>query len=98
MLNTSEPIHSYQIMPEGKQEKGQTMSERTKGDTMNLLSSNHWTAPNYRQRMTSKEWKKLLLDGRDQIIVGGELYVLKAKRLGAGVVEVYKTKWKEPEQ
>ena len=44
----------------------------------------------YRQRMTCKSWAKILLQGNDRIIFKGRGYTLKAKRLGYGIVEVYK--------
>jgi hypothetical protein len=49
----------------------------------------------YRQRMTTKEWKKLLLNGDDVMFFEGRMRRLKAKNLGAGVVEVYKAPIKE---
>jgi len=51
---------------------------------------NHWETENYRQRMTTKQWGEILLAKDDTLIFHGRLYQLKAKRLGAGVVEVYK--------
>jgi len=50
----------------------------------------HWVREDYRQRMTSKEWKKLLLDKEDRLIFHGRVRQLKAKSLGAGVFEIYK--------
>lgn len=40
--------------------------------------------------MTTKQWGEILLAKDDTLIFHGRLYQLKAKRLGAGVVEVYK--------
>jgi len=59
------------------------------------LSNNHWTIESYTQRMTVKDWKKILLDDRDHPIVAGRLRQLEAKRLGVGVVEVYKVPLKD---
>lgn len=59
---------------------------------MSKLNNNHWVLRDYCQRMTTKDWKEILLNGSDSIIYHGRLYKLKAKRLGAGVVEVYKGK------
>lgn len=58
--------------------------------TITLLSSNHWNLKDYKQRMTTQDWKKILLDEADQIIFRGNLVQLKAKSLGCGVVEVGK--------
>jgi hypothetical protein len=44
---------------------------------------------NHTVRITSKEWKKILLDEHDRIIVKGFCRLLKARSLGSGVVEVY---------
>lgn len=56
------------------------------------LSDNHWSQENYRQRMTIKEWRDILLAGRDAIIIRGHVRRLKADHVGAGVVEIYKKK------
>jgi hypothetical protein len=40
--------------------------------------------------MTTKEWKQILLNGKDKIIFRGGVVRLKAENLGHGVVEVYK--------
>ena len=50
----------------------------------------HWKFPDYKQRMTQKEWKKLLIRGDDSIIFQGRVTPLKAKNLGCGVYEVSK--------
>jgi len=51
----------------------------------------HWTMEDYRQRMTSEEWKRILLASEDTIIFRGKLRRLVAKNIGHGVVEVYKS-------
>lgn len=56
----------------------------------NMLSNNHSTIPYYRQRMSTKEWKKILLDSEDSRIFKGNIIKLCAKNLGYGVVEVFK--------
>ena len=53
-------------------------------------NNGHWQIEDYRQRMTSKQWKELLLQEEDMIIVKGRLRRLVAKNLGYGVVEIYK--------
>ncbi len=40
------------------------------------------------QRVTTKEWKAMLLAERDRPIIRGSLRQIVAKRLGAGVVEL----------
>lgn len=60
-----------------------------------LRHNAHWQLEMFKQRMTVKEWKKILLNHEDMIIVNGRLRQLRAKNLGAGVVEVYKEPLKE---
>ena len=55
----------------------------------------HWTIENYRQRMTSKQWREILLKEEDTIIICGRLRKLTAKRLFADIVEVFKEPLKE---
>lgn len=55
-----------------------------------ILSINHWKDINYRQRVTRKQWKEILLSETDAIIFKGNLYKLKAKYIAAGVYEIYK--------
>ena len=58
-------------------------------------SNNHWALEGYRQRMTTKEWKQILLNGDDVMFFEGRMRRLKGKNLGAGVIEVYKVPLKE---
>lgn len=55
-----------------------------------MLSNNHWTVKYFKQRMTTKEWKNILLEEKDTIIYHGLVVKLKAKKMGYGVVEVSK--------
>jgi len=57
-----------------------------------ILHDNHWIREDFKQRITTKEWKQLLLHNDDNIIFEGLLRQLKAKKLGYGVVEVSKVK------
>lgn len=57
-----------------------------------LRDIGHWKNEEYTQRMTSKEWKSILLAGDDTCITGGRLRKLRARDIGAGIVEVYKEK------
>jgi hypothetical protein len=54
------------------------------------VSSNHWSLVYYTERMTTREWKQILLAGGDSIIYRGCVVKLVAKRLGYGVVEISK--------
>lgn len=55
-----------------------------------VLSDNHYVIEDFKERFTTKEWKSLLLNDRDTIIVKGHVRKLKAKNIGCGVVEVSK--------
>jgi hypothetical protein len=59
------------------------------------LNQGHWVFADFRQRMTTKEWKQVLLAERDIILYRGNFCQLRAKKLGYGVVEVYKDLPKE---
>ncbi|MCK4815454.1 hypothetical protein KA005_06775 [bacterium] len=47
-----------------------------------------WLREDHIQRLTCKEWKEVLLEYKDRIIVKGRVRQLVAKNLGYGVVEV----------
>lgn len=55
-----------------------------------ILDEQHWKFADYRQRITSKQWKVLLLNDDDKIIFQGLITQLVGKSLGSGVVEVSK--------
>lgn len=55
-----------------------------------VLSQGHWLCLNYKQRMTRKEWKQILLNEADYVWFYGERYELVAKNLGCGIVEISK--------
>lgn len=57
-----------------------------------MLNNAHWNpdVPDFKQRMTRAEWKKILLKGREKIIYRGKVIALVAKDIGYGVVEVSK--------
>lgn len=57
---------------------------------MTILNDGHWKTENYKQRMTVKEWRKMLLLDQDVIIFTGHVRHLQAKKIGAGVVEISK--------
>jgi hypothetical protein len=63
--------------------------ELTKKDR--ILDDRHWTDDTYHQRVTSKDWKFLLLNDDDKVIYKGKITQLKGKNIGCGVVEVSKT-------
>ena len=54
------------------------------------IDNQHWVLEDYKERMPAEKWKKILLESEDHIIFRGVLRRLKAKKLGYGVVEVYK--------
>jgi hypothetical protein len=50
----------------------------------------HWQLEDYAQRMTTAQWRKLLLNHEDTVTFNGRVRQLKARNLGSGVKEVYK--------
>lgn len=59
------------------------------------LNKNHWRLESYKERMTIREWKELLLNKEDSIIFQGRVRPLIAESLGFGVVEVSKQSIRE---
>ena len=55
-----------------------------------LISKFHWLSEDFRERMPTKQWKKMLLERQDKVNFEGKVRRLKAKNLGYGVVEIYK--------
>lgn len=55
-----------------------------------MLDERLWTHKDFTQRMTTKEWKNILLNYRDNIVFRGNYVKLTAKPLGYGIVEVKK--------
>jgi hypothetical protein len=55
-----------------------------------ILDEQHWQFDDYRQRITTKDWKTLLLNDDDRIIFRGKIMKLICKKLGCGVVEISK--------
>ncbi len=62
---------------------------------MGERSNGHWLSEDFRQRVTLKQWKEILLNEEDTLIFRGLLRKLKARNLGAGVYEIYKVPRKE---
>lgn len=54
----------------------------------------HWAMPSYRQRITSKELKSILLNHQDTIIRFGSCCSMRKKSLGVGIYEI----WFEPDR
>ena len=52
-----------------------------------ILDEQHWKFKDYRQRITTKQWKELLLTDDDRVIFQGRVCPLSGKNLGSGVVE-----------
>ena len=55
-----------------------------------ILDDQHWTYANYRQRILSKDWRKILLNDDDTVIFQGRVMRLVGRSMGSGVVEVSK--------
>lgn len=72
--------------------KRQENQPKVCGET--LLRQGHWVFEDFKQRMTAREWKQLLLQEADQVIFKGNLRPLVARKLGYGVVEVSKSPMK----
>lgn len=54
-----------------------------------ILNDNHWRNPQYRQRITRKELKQILLDNDDCPFIAGRQCTMKKKYLGAGIYEIW---------
>jgi len=54
---------------------------------------NHYSMESFTMRVTTKTWRRVLLEERDRIVFQGRVRRLVAKRVGPGVYEVSK----EPE-
>jgi len=57
--------------------------------TADGLSVNHWNSRYFKQRVTTKELRRILLDNGDWIFRHGQKCILKKKNLGAGVYEIW---------
>ena len=55
-----------------------------------LLDDGHWIFENHVQRITTKQWKGLLLEKDDYIVCNGEIRQLVGVNLGCGVMEISK--------
>lgn len=60
-----------------------------------VRNNSHWVFEDYTQRVTTKEWKQLLLEHNDSVVFKGHVRKLKARNLGAGVYEIYKEQEKD---
>ena len=56
------------------------------------IDERHYTIGNFKQRITVKDWKKVLLNHGEVIIYRSCITELVAKNLGYGVVEISKEK------
>jgi hypothetical protein len=70
--------------------KAQIEAEERERRRFDSEVARHAAYEDYVQRMTTKQWKKLLLDNRDKVVFNGVVRRLVGKSLGAGVVEVAK--------
>ena len=57
-----------------------------------ILDEGHWISGDFRQRMTTSNWRELLLNYDTKLIFQGRVTQLYAKNLGYGVVEVSKVR------
>jgi hypothetical protein len=55
-----------------------------------ILDDQHWRREDYFQRVDAREWRQLLLNSDDQIIMNGRLRKLHGKNLGFRVIEISK--------
>ena len=55
-----------------------------------LLDDGHWAFENYVQRITTKQWRELLLVKDDYSICKGTIRQLVGVNLGCGVIEISK--------
>ena len=63
---------------------------RTPYSKERILSDVHWKTEGFRQRITTRCWKLLLLNNDDKITFEGRVRDLVATKLGYGVVEISK--------
>jgi hypothetical protein len=66
------------------------MDMRGQTECAGYRNKNHWLLESYKQRMTTRQWRDVLLNNEDKIIFRGRLRQLIAIPVGAGVVEVGK--------
>jgi hypothetical protein len=55
-----------------------------------IIDKWHFSQEDFKERMTTAQWRAILLSHRDRILVKGIFRQLQAKSLGFGVVEVSK--------
>jgi hypothetical protein len=59
------------------------------------LSNGHWSSEQYKETMTRKQVREMLIERGDQLIFRGRLRKLKIRHIAAGVYEVSKEPLKE---
>ena len=65
-------------------------------DKIRILNKHHWVSENHIQRMTTQKWKLILLNNDDQLTFHGRVRKLVARKIGYGVVEVFKAEAIKP--
>ena len=50
----------------------------------------HWLHEDYKERITTKAWREMLLNDNDTIIYKGNIRRIVGKNLGVGVIEISK--------
>ena len=65
---------------------------------MKELDNNHWISEDYKERVTTKEWKEMLLNDTDHIIFQGNMRQIVGKKIFAGVMEISKAPLEAPHE
>lgn len=55
-----------------------------------IISPGHYQKPMFKERMTTKQWRAIVLAERDYTIFAGTMTPLVAKKIVCGIVEVSK--------
>lgn len=54
------------------------------------INDKHWLFEDYKERISTKDWKAMLWEERDTLIFNGNLRQFVAKKSGYGLVEISK--------
>jgi hypothetical protein len=64
-------------------------------DKLKVLDKGHWEREGYIQRVSTRDWHRVLLNNDDDVIFEGRVRKLVGKSIGFGIVEVAKRKRNE---